>query len=136
MTDFKQTIEDRIKKDGENFFYSDVNPDGYDYSFVKYPSTKGKDLETVSKLRDEYRQKVIDYTQSLWDKMSYTFEKLDRTGGMDEGYHVSQIYKFTDKATGEELYVDFYGHHISHDGSYYDGYRFVTPKQKTVTVYN
>jgi len=47
---------------------------------------------------------------------------------------LSVVYKFT-YPDGKLRYLQVYGHYVSHDGGYWDGWKEVVPQVKTVTVY-
>jgi len=47
---------------------------------------------------------------------------------------LSVVYKFT-YPDGKLRYLQVYGHYVSHDGDYWDGWKEVVPQVKTVTVY-
>jgi hypothetical protein len=57
----------------------------------------------------------------------------DNYGGEDQGSDYWCVWKFS--KDGEECFVKFYGYYASHYGTDYQGYKFVTPAQKLVTVY-
>lgn len=58
---------------------------------------------------------------------------VDSYGGEDQGSDYWCVWKFS--KDGEECFVKFYGWYASHYGADYRGYKFVTPQQKLVTVY-
>lgn len=60
-------------------------------------------------------------------------EQVDHYGGEGQGTNYFNVYKFTGQ--GEEVFLKFYGSYHSYDGSYYEGFRQVHPKTKTVVVY-
>tara|TARA_R110000782_G_scaffold240023_1_gene326429 strand:+ start:237 stop:536 length:300 start_codon:yes stop_codon:yes gene_type:complete len=57
----------------------------------------------------------------------------DSYGGEDQGSDYWHIYSFI--KDHEEVFVKFYGWYASHYGSEYRGYSFVTPEEKTITIY-
>jgi len=61
----------------------------------------------------------------------YTVE--DRFGGENQGSDYWCVWKFS--KDGQECFVKFYGWYASHYGTDYQGWTFVTPEQKTITVY-
>jgi hypothetical protein len=67
------------------------------------------------------------------DNQSIAYESVDSYGGEDQGSHYWCVWKFS--KDGEECFVKVYGYYASHYGTDYQGYKFVTPKQKTVIVY-
>lgn len=62
-----------------------------------------------------------------------TFTCVQSHGGEGEGSSYYTVYKFT--KDDQEVFVKFDGWYASYDGSYYDKYFLVTPKQVTVTQY-
>lgn len=71
-----------------------------------------------------------DYDNLPWDESI----SVEHHGGEDQGSDYYTVYKFT--KGNEELYIKFYGYYSSYDGADYEDFTFVTPKQKTITVYN
>lgn len=62
-------------------------------------------------------------------------EVLEREGGEGSGYEIELVFSLGD-SKGRTRYFKKHGHHISHDGTYWDGdLEEVKPKKKTVTVY-
>lgn len=60
-------------------------------------------------------------------------EVVDSYGGEDQGSEYYHVWKFT--MAGEVCFVRFDGTYASHYGTDFDGWKFVTPKEKTVIVY-
>jgi len=58
---------------------------------------------------------------------------VDRYGGEDQGSEYYHVWKFT--MENEVSYVRFDGTYASHYGTDFDGWKFVTPQEKTVIVY-
>ena len=58
---------------------------------------------------------------------------VDSYGGEDQGSEYYHVWKFT--MDDEVSYVRFDGTYASHYGTDYDGWGFVTPREKTVIVY-
>ena len=58
---------------------------------------------------------------------------VDSYGGEEQGSDYWCVWKFS--KDGEECFVKFYGYYASHYGSEYQGFKFVTPVQKLMTVY-
>jgi hypothetical protein len=58
---------------------------------------------------------------------------VDSYGGEDQGSDYWCVWKFSKGR--EECFVKFYGYYASHYGTDYQGYKFVTPQQKTIIVY-
>lgn len=58
---------------------------------------------------------------------------VDHYGGEDQGSNYYTIYKFT--RGDETVFIKFYGYYASYNGTDYEGFVFVNPKEKTVVVY-
>ena len=54
-------------------------------------------------------------------------------GGEDMGSTYYAVHKFT--RGDETVFIKFYGYYASYNGADYEGFTFVTPQQKMVTVY-
>ena len=63
----------------------------------------------------------------------FTVEYLDGYGGEDQGSDYYSVFSF--EKDGVKLYVKFEGWYASFNGADYSHYSFVTPKEKTVIVY-
>jgi len=62
-----------------------------------------------------------------------TYAHVDNYGGEGQGDEYWSVYEFT---LGEDkIYVKFNGYYQSYNGSEYDEYFFVEPKEKVVTEY-
>lgn len=61
-------------------------------------------------------------------------EVVDNFGGEDMGSDYFAVHKFT--RGDETVFIKFYGYYASYDGSTYEGFVVVTPKEKTVVVYD
>lgn len=61
-------------------------------------------------------------------------EVVDNFGGEDMGSDYFAVHKFT--RGDETVFIKFYGYYASYDGSTYEGFNVVTPKEKTVVVYD
>lgn len=68
-----------------------------------------------------------------WPLEDVVFESVDSYGGEDQGSDFWSVFKFT--RGDEECYIKFEGWYASHHGAEFEQYYEVTPKQKTVTVY-
>ncbi len=62
------------------------------------------------------------------------FDLVDEYGGEGEGDRFDKTYKFSDGSS--DVFIKFWGWYASYDGATYENWHFVTPKQKTVTVYD
>lgn len=104
----------------------------------------------MSKLNDLTLQDVEDAIEnwdgSWWELEAHnegypiagfeglTLEVLEQEGGEGSGYEIELV--FTLSASGKTRYFKKHGHHISHDGTYWDGdLEEVKPQKKTITVY-
>lgn len=79
--------------------------------------------------------KLEDDTPEGWDNMNMSYEAVDSYGGEGEGDQYWSVYQFTDKTTGEEVYIKFDGWYQSYNGAEYENCFVVQPKEKKVTVY-
>lgn len=62
-------------------------------------------------------------------------EVLEQEGGEGSAYEIELVFSLTD-SKGRTRYFKKWGHHISHDGTYWDGeFEEVRPQEKTVIVY-
>lgn len=71
--------------------------------------------------------------ETALDNHLINYTAVDSYGGEDQGSDYWCVWKFSRK--GEECFVKFYGYYASHYGTDYQGYKFVTPAQKTIIVY-
>lgn len=71
--------------------------------------------------------------ETALDNQLISWQVKDSYGGEDQGSDYWCVWKFS--KDGEECFVKFYGWYASHYGTDYRGYKFVTPQQKLVTVY-
>lgn len=80
-----------------------------------------------------------DLTELLYadyDTEKYPWSCVHQEGGEGQGDFIYSVFVFTPPdVLDEPIYVKFYGYYSSYNGQYYEGYKFVTPKQKTITVY-
>ena len=103
--------------------------------------TLKKTLEVIiDKLSDHDKECMMDGCFMYGDKIQEFFDaalinirQVDSYGGEDMGSEYWTVYWFTKDR--EECFVKFYGWYASHVGSEYRGYKFVAPKEKTITVY-
>lgn len=81
----------------------------------------------------EYDQgEILEFKKELQEN-SIELKYEDNKGGEGQGENYWSVYSFT---KGEEkLYVKFYGSYYSYDGSDYDAWFFVEPKQVIVTEF-
>ena len=60
---------------------------------------------------------------------------VEHFGGEGQGDTYYSVYKFTDTSTKEKVFVKFEGSYASYCGSEFNSWFFVTPKEKTIVVY-
>jgi len=70
---------------------------------------------------------------AILDTLGIKHEYEDSYGGEGRGEEYWSVYSFTKDS--ETVYVQFDGSYTSYDGSEYDDYYFVNPKQVMVTEY-
>ncbi len=81
---------------------------------------------------DEYYSGSSDFNAKV-DSAGITIEYQDNHGGEGQGEDYWSVYKFTNGK--DTCYVKFDGWYQSYNGSEFDEWYFVEPKQKTITVY-
>lgn len=74
----------------------------------------------------------IDF-KTLLKENSIKVNFLDNHGGEGEGEDFWSVYSFT--KDGLTVYIKFDGYYQSYNGSEFDSWFFVIPKEKTITVY-
>lgn len=90
--------------------------------------------ETVKKHLDENVDVAIAIMHGNVIKIDGIEDKyIDSYGGEGQGEEYWGVYSF--KHTQEIVYVKAYGSYSSYCGSEYEGWHFVTPREKTITVY-
>ena len=81
-----------------------------------------------------------DYQSSWvsWDEqLPFEFKSVDSYGGEDCGSEYWTVIEVRDPTNTEEtLLVKLEGWYQSYNGADYSGWKFVTPKQKSITVYD
>lgn len=84
--------------------------------------------------RDKDLYHVSDFEMWATDNDVSKPETVEDFGGEDMGSNYYKVIKFT---RGDEVvFIKFHGWYASYDGSYYEGFNVVTPKEKTVVVYD
>lgn len=69
--------------------------------------------------------------------LPFEYKPIANKGGEGEGDEYYQVIEVRDPTNQDEtLLVKLYGWWVSYDGSNYSGWQFVTPRQKTITVYD
>jgi hypothetical protein len=71
--------------------------------------------------------------ETALDNQQIVYTVEDSYGGEDQGSDYWCVWKFS--KDGQECFVKFYGWYASHYGTDYQGWTFVTPAQKLITVY-
>ena len=89
----------------------------------------------LEQLSDYDKEAFIDGygPEELFDNELINVKLLDQYGGEDMGSEYWSVYSFS--KDNETFFIKFYGWYASHVGSEYQGYKFVSPQQKTITVY-
>jgi len=89
----------------------------------------------IDQLSDYDKETFMDGygPEEVFDNQLIVVKEVDSYGGEDMGSDYWSVYSFT--KDNEEIFVKFYGWYASHVGSEYRGYKFVAPKEKTITVY-
>jgi hypothetical protein len=96
-------------------------------------------LEIVFEELDESSLKCMmqeyceDDAETALENQQIVYTPVDQYGGEDQGSDYWCVWKFS--KGNEECFVKFYGYYASHYGTDYQGWKFVTPQQKLVTVY-
>ena len=67
------------------------------------------------------------------EEQGISYTHIDSYGGEGQGYEYWSVYEFT--RDEDKVYVKFNGYYQSYNGSEYDEYFFVEPKEKVVTEY-
>lgn len=89
----------------------------------------------IDGLLDHQKEYMLqgDYNRQLFEDEAIEVTAKDSYGGEEQGSDYWQVYSFS--KDNEEVFVKVYGWYASHYGTEYRGYSFVTPKEKTVVVY-
>lgn len=76
---------------------------------------------------------ATDEAIEFMDNNRIVYDEVDSYGGEDQGSTYYRVYCF--QSGSEKIYIKFNGWYASHYGTEYQNFEFVTPKQRTVTVY-
>ena len=76
---------------------------------------------------------ATEEAEEFMDNNRITYDKVDSYGGEDQGSTYYRVYCF--QSSSEKVYIKFNGWYASHYGSEYRDFEIVTPKQRTITVY-
>jgi hypothetical protein len=89
-----------------------------------------------SDMRDEVSKwdsdEITNFRHELAEN-KISFEHMDNHGGEGEGEYYWSVYKFTKGA--DKVFVQFDGYYYSYEGSTFNEFFFVTPKEVMVTQY-
>ncbi len=80
-----------------------------------------------------YNEKYKNITGESLKSNNIEVEFITNFGGEGEGRDYYSVYKFTKDS--ETIYVKFQGYYQSYDGSEYERFYFVEPKETTVIVF-
>lgn len=123
-----------------------MNENKYYTNFKKWLD-QGSYYHGSRQIEDPGESFFQDYNPVSKDEyQKFTAKWVDNSGDWEWSGPVSQIWEFTFEAYEEywpskksvpekKVLIEFYGHYRSHDGSYYEGYREVKPKEITKVVY-
>ena len=118
--DWQPSVWDAFMEGEFNFVPEKLN---YEYS-----NRDEEDNEKLDKL-ELARNKFSDIVSVVKE-----IKLVDSFGGEGMGDQYWSVYQFISHQ-GEVAYVKFYGWYQSYNGSEYTDYKFVTPQEKTVVVY-
>jgi hypothetical protein len=89
--------------------------------------------ESSQSVMSEFFNSDADYDNESFTEADIKFKLMSRHGGESEGEDYWSVYKFTSGTDG--VFVKFDGYYYSYDGSTFDSWFFVTPKEVMVTQY-
>lgn len=91
--------------------------------------------EFLKKFCDQYGSDLMyDYLpDNSWPE-GWSGEVVEKFGGEGQGDTIYTVWRF-DHPEFDSVYVKFIGWYSSYDGSDFQEYAIVTPKQRTITVY-
>lgn len=106
-------------------------------------SEEDRDDILANFFRSEYNRRSIDkYSPEdhVWkafhektDELGLIITLADHTGGEGQGEEYWSVYEFV--SLGRTVYIKFDGYYQSYEGSTFEEFYEVKPKQKTITVY-
>ena len=88
--------------------------------------------EEYNKYNSDERHQCLEAFQAA----NISYSNVANHGGEGQGEDYWSVYQFTDNKTKEQVYVKFDGWYQSYNGSEFDEWYFVVPKEVMVTVYN
>lgn len=134
---FKETIIEMIQKLDDLFQEYEVLYDWqssvYDAFMEGAMSNEAKHIK-FDRYPEDGEEELVRNKFSEIVSVVKSFEPVANFGGEGMGDKYWCVYEFTSHE-GETVYVKFYGWYQSYNGSTYTDYMFVTPKEKTVIVY-
>jgi len=71
--------------------------------------------------------------KDVFEKEGISTNTVEEYGGEDQGSEYWYVWKFTKDS--DIVYVKFFGWYASHYGSEYQGFKIVSPQERTITVY-
>lgn len=91
------------------------------------------DTENSDIIEEMFDQYMSSSCNELLEKYNITATEVDHAGGEDEGRDYYTVYEFSDNI--DKVFVKLQGWYASYQGSEYESYSFVEPKEKVVIVY-
>ena len=80
---------------------------------------------------------IYDTTWAKWEGVPFEFKSPDSYGGEGQGSDYWTVLEVRlPGSVDETLFIKLEGWYSSYIGVEYSGWSFVTPKQKTITVYD
>ena len=77
------------------------------------------------------------YVDWRFDELPFEYKGVDSQGGEGEGSDFYSVILIRNPDNHDEQYhIKFQGWYASYNGAEYEGWSFVEPKQKTITVYS
>jgi len=74
------------------------------------------------------------FDEAPFKNLGISVLEVESFGGEEQGSNYYQVYRFS-REGDPDVYIRFYGYYASYTGANYSGYKVVTPKIKTLTVY-
>lgn len=99
-------------------------------------SLKNKLCDFLNKNQSTCEDLMYEHNIQELNDMNIEYDTVDSYGGEEQGRDYYTVVKFTSKEfPGEEVFAKFQGWYESYNGSEYEEWFFVEPKQKVITVY-
>lgn len=115
---------------------TDIFTNGGSY---EYKHWKTKDIEVQRAEGEDVCKEMLHGDSDHFDSLlklrpeQIKAEVVDSYGGEDQGSEYYHVWKFT--MDDETVFARFDGTYASHYGTDFDGWKFVTPQERTVIVY-